>query len=162
MRQITVKASAVDRAIQRAKATCPSDWQAELLEIILIPNVYKRWKQVNDRFPDPTITRHPGQPYRRGETDPRQIDDWTIYAGYEFDYGRPGYCWNRARADHYGHSPGTAWDGVRRETYHSFVETLRMCYHAALRGEGVNWRLQSNLDAYRVKFVNDLKQLALL
>jgi hypothetical protein len=156
-RNITVKASQISKAIKQAKQLCPHDWEAELLEILLIPIVTRRWRYVNDRFPNVTIKRHVGFPYVRGNVDPRTVEDWLIYAGYEFDYGGSGYCWNRARSDHYGHSPGTAWDGVRRETYHSFVETLRMCYYCAIEGTEINYRLEVNLRDYRVCFINDLE-----
>lgn len=156
-RTITVKASAIEKAIAKAKHLCPKDWQAEQLEILLIANVYRRWQYVNDQIPGLEIKRHKGFPWTGGRDEAIACEDWAVYAGYELGYGLKDYCWNRARADYYGHSPSTAWDGVRRETYHSFAENLRTAYGSALEGQPIHWRIEQALWRYRIQFVNDLE-----
>lgn len=157
-RTLTVKASEVEKAIKRAKSFCPKDWQAELLEILLIPKVYRRWQYINDRYLRVEIKRHTGFPWVGDRDEALAVEDWLIYSGYEFGYGFDDYCWNRARSDYYGHSPSSAWDGIRRETYHSFAENLRMAYDAVSKGESPHWRVEHALRDYRIQFVNDLQE----
>ena len=152
-RKLTVRASEIEKAIQRAEHRAPNDWQAELLEILRIPKVMRRWQKVNlDIHPEPTITFHPGKPWQRG----KRPEDWTTIAGYTFNYGRVGITWNSVRDDYYGHSPSSAWDGVRRESFCSFAENLRNAYY--WRGNGYNHRVESGLLDYRIEFVNDLEE----
>lgn len=156
-RTLTVKASEIEKAIKRAKNFCPKDWQAELLEILLIPKVYRRWQYINDRYPKKVeIKRHQGKPWTGDRDEALATEDWLIYSGYEFGYGLDGYCWNRAREDYYGHSPSSAWDGIRRETYHTFAENLRLAYGAVQEGEVLNYRVEQALWDYRIRFINDL------
>lgn len=156
-RTITVKASAIKKAVAKARRLCPKDWQAEILEILLIPKVQRRWQYVNDHIPGLEIKRHKGFPWADGRDEALAVEDWTIYAGYEMGYGLEHLCWNRARSDYYGHSPSSAWDGIRRETYHSFANNLRIAYGEALEGKEPNWRVEQALRDYRIRFVNDLE-----
>ncbi len=156
-RTMTVKASQVKKAVEKAQRLCPRDWQAELLEILLLPNVNRRWRAINgDRFPNLELKRHAGFPWTGGRDEALACEDWLIYAGYTLGYGTEGYCWNRAREDYYGHSPCSAWDGVRRETYAGFADSLRLAYSAALEGNAPHWRVEQALWDYRIQFVNDL------
>jgi len=158
-RKITIKASQVAQAIKRARRLFGDDWQAECLEIALLPAINKRWRAVNRPFhADLTLTRHIGKTPLDIKREDYQKTNWLTVAGYELGYGgaTTSYCWNRARADYWGHSPGTAWDGVRRETCHSFIYTLLAIYRHALEGREPSWREWDNLLDYRINFVNDL------
>jgi hypothetical protein len=157
-RTMTVKASQIAKAVGKARQLCPKDWQAEQLEILLIPKLYKRWRDVNDHIPGLELKRHAGFPWTGGRDEALAVEDWTAYAGYEMGYGLESYCWNRARSDDYAHSPASAWDGVRRETYHSFADNLRMAYGAALEGGEPNHRVVQALDRYKIRFINDLQE----
>jgi len=158
-RTIRVKASDVGKAIRQAERFCPRDWQAELLEILRIPSVYRRWRYINsDRMPGLELSRHKGKgPFVGGREVALAVEDWLIFNGYELGYGCENYCWNRARSDFYGHSPSSAWDGVRRETYAGFADALRLAYSAATEGRSVYWRTEQTLWDYRILFINDLE-----
>ncbi len=136
----TITMFAIERAIEQAH-TISDDWQAELLEILLLPKVYRIWHKLNTRYPDATITRHPGVKVTGTREDNLARCDaktWRICAGYTFDYGVHGYTWNSVRDDYYGHSPSTTWDGIRRETACGFVEALRMAYYNLAQGKIVS------------------------
>ena len=152
-----MKASWLRRALARA-ARVSDEWQARYLEILLIPQVYRRWRQVNCPYfgEELSIARHPGRPYI-GYTREQNlaVEDWSKLTGYVLRY-TDGYGWNSVRGDYYSHSPATCWDGVRRETFHSFVESLLDCYVAVQEGrEPSGWALD-NLAQYKIRFVNDL------
>lgn len=129
MRKVSIAYSTVIGALDRAHAVS-DDWQAECLELLRIPALAKRWQELHPNMPGVRIDFHPGLPHK-GMTpeDNRAVEDWSVYAGYIFVYGIedcPGYGWNSVRSDYYGHSPGTCWDGVRRETIHSWIDCLRL------------------------------------
>jgi len=156
LRTIQVKVSAIQAAIARAQRE-HADWQAQPLEILLIPKVLRRWRQVNPRYTWPTITRHPGFPEPATRAARDQVEDWSSIRGYAFTYGpETSWRWNSVRDDYYGHSPGTCWDGVRRETNHSFLESLRDVWYHLERGETPHWRVYQNLDQYRIQVVDDV------
>jgi hypothetical protein len=129
---LTVRTDDIQRAIERARAIT-DDWQAECLEILLIPALAKRWQELNPNMPNVVIRRHVGEPYK-GMTpdDNRQVEDWSRFAGYVFSYGfhdAPNYGWNavgHGARKGYSHSAGSAWNGVGRETIHRWVEALRI------------------------------------
>jgi hypothetical protein len=108
---------AVDKAIKIYGETHYDLYSAQRMEILLIPKIYKRWKQLADiRFAG-------GRPHP-------EMQSSIVRAANHFG---PGYVvtiwggrWNSLRDDYYSHSPGTAWDGVRRETVSQFIEDLYM------------------------------------
>jgi len=157
MRTIKVRLSEIQAAVERAQRE-HSDWQAQLLEILLIPKVLRRWQEANrPRFTQPTIQRHPGFRWPGGREKARQVTDWSIYGGYVFTYGpSTSLRWNSVRQDYYSHSPSTCWDGVRRETNHSFLESLRDVWWHLERGESPHWRVLQNLDQYRIQVIDDV------
>lgn len=164
-RLIRVRASDVVRAITRAQAQT-DDWQAECLEIALLPAINRRWRAANrDRYPDIHLQRVPGQPYRQMTREDAericQERGWLAYSGYEL-YLLAGetYAWNRARADYYGHSPATAWNGMGRETYCQFIEDIRSLTYAMLHGtaDRVHPELLAHLRSFGVEVVDDLAE----
>jgi hypothetical protein len=156
MQTIKVRLSAVRRAVTQAHQA-HGDWQAEHLEILLLPQVYRRWQEVNrPHFSEPTITRHPGFRWTDGREAAAQVTDWSIYAGYTFTYGPTNWRWNSVTTDWYGHAPSVTWDGVRRETYHSFVEDLRAVLYAVEESRLPHWQTCQNLDRYHIQVVDDV------
>ena len=141
MKTIRVSRQTVARAIERANAAS-DDWQAELLELLLIPSLAKRWQELNPQFPQVAIVRHSGKPHKGYTRDDNlAVKDWTPFAGYLFQYDpEQHWNWNAVRTDWYSHSASTAWNGVRRDTICSWVEDIRMLalgyddrsYHATL------------------------------
>jgi hypothetical protein len=132
MRTIEVSLESIRLAMERAHDRS-DDWQAELCEIALIPVIAKRWQELNPNFQGLHLERVPGLPHiLKTPDDNRAIGDakrWAEYAGYVlvlFGEGENRYTWNAVRPDWYGHSPSTAWNGMRRETVSQFIETLRM------------------------------------
>lgn len=126
-RKIKVRASELLTAQKRAAATT-DDWQARLIEYLLIPKLNKRWLEANgDHYAMLILERHPGQPYRaKPREDNLAIGErkgWAEFAGYTLRYGEH-LCWNMVREDYYGHSASTCWNGIRRETYCGFVDAL--------------------------------------
>ena len=150
---LTIKLSSITKAIAHARELS-DDWQAELLEILLMPKVYRLWHKLNsEHFPDPNVTRHPGlKPTgTRDDNEARcKAQTWRQYAGYVFNYGLQSYTWNSVRDDYYGHSPSTAWDGIRRETTCGFVEALRMAHYNLAQGKTVSCYIVQCLDAYKI------------
>ena len=157
-RTITVKASQIKAAIACANKIS-DDWQAELIEVLLIPNVYNRWQKVNGhaRY---VVNRHDGQPHKGYKREDNltvgELNAWDTIAGYTMQYNGLGWGWNSVRTDYYGHGPSTTWDGIRRETYHSFLESLRSAVYAIDRGLEPNYYITDTLRDYKIKFVNDL------
>lgn len=129
MRTIKIKLSAIQEAIEAAHAVS-DDWQAECLEILRIPAIAKRWRELNPRFPAVEIRRHDGAPHKGFQPDDNRAigerNRWSEYAGYVFTYGLEGCGWNSVKDDYYGHSPSSAWNGCGRETICRFAEALRM------------------------------------
>jgi len=159
MRNIIVKASEIARAIEKSYEVDTRSWQAECIEILLIPKVYKRWQRINKaKFGgNIEISRVDGQAYTN-DIDGHKVDDWSAFGGYLYGYGLKGLCWNSVRETSYSHSASTAWDGIRRETYHSFAENLRHLY-LSLVDDKVQIRkdyVESQLYPYRITFFNDL------
>jgi len=127
MQTITLTQARAQRAFAAARAIS-DEWQAECLELLRIPAITRRWQLLNAaHFPSPTriqIKYHPGKP----SIGIRAATDWTVYAGYVFTYGNPDcpeYGWNRVRPDWFSHNPANAWEGVRRQTIHEFLEAIR-------------------------------------
>jgi hypothetical protein len=131
MRTVTVSLRALQRALKAAKSSS-DDWQAECCEIALIPAVAKRWAELNaDRFQNVHLDRYEGKPHIGMLPDGnRAVADWSEYAGYVLHYSADpsisNWGWNSVRQEYYGHSPSTAWDGMRRETISQFIHDLRM------------------------------------
>lgn len=138
MKTIKINLHELGKAIHRAnQTTC--DWQAEMIEILLIPKIYRRWQELNKQQFNycPEVTRWPGLPfipaYRGKETK-----CWSLVSGYIVTQ------WNDFRDDYYSHSASTAWDGIRRETVHMFLEKLRHIYYDHKEGrdpEQTAWEL---------------------
>ena len=100
------------RAAWNAAYPLGDHWQADLCEIMLLPGMWARMR-------------------RRADADGRGRT-FSFYALRRFTCGRglPGYIlsnWNgEPRPGHEcSHSPGTAWDGIRRNLYWSLAEGLR-------------------------------------
>jgi hypothetical protein len=131
MRTIAVSLKTIRAAIARAEKLS-SDWQAQCCEIALIPAIAKRWAELNtNHFQNVHLDRHEGEPHL--DYTPEQnhaVKDWSAFAGYVLRYSSDpsisNWGWNSVRSDCYGHSPCTAWDGMRRETVSQFLHDLRM------------------------------------
>jgi len=126
-RKIRVWASELVAAQERARKTT-DDWQARLIEYLLIPKLTKRWREANsDRFGTLLLERHPGKPHINYTPDDNraigQRKGWAEYAGYTLRYGE-SYGWNGVRDEYYSHSASTCYDGIRRETYCGFLDAL--------------------------------------
>jgi hypothetical protein len=126
----TITLESVLEAIERAKQRT-DDWQAQCLEILLLPKVARVWKRLNPRFKNLRVERVNGLPHVGYTSDDnRAVSDWTQFSGYLLIYfdlpDGQTYGWNAVRADGYGHSAGTCWNGVGRETICRFIESLRM------------------------------------
>ena len=101
---VRVHVSDVKKAIQRAERRSP-EWQAEMLEIALIPGV----KAGLNRIPQ----NHRGVKIKRVKG--------------KFGNGYVLEGWNSVRDDYFSYSPSTAWDGLRREYYGAQdIERMRM------------------------------------
>lgn len=147
MKLVTVEMETIKAAMERAR-TLHDDWQAECLEIILIPSIYKRWRELNDRFPY-ELTRHPGLPYlRRTREMNEQVTDWSVFAGYVL---RGWNVVSTGRDRGYSHSAGTAWDGVRRDTISQFAHDLRMLAYGHDHRE-----MQNNLERCGISLTGQL------
>jgi len=157
MKPIQVKYSEIKRAIGKGKALDPRDWQCELVEILLIPKVYRRWRAINKaRFPDPTVERHPGKSAsKHDQSEEGRYKNWLEIAGYSLRYGYAGVCWNSPTDDYYGHSGGTTWNGLRRETTCSFAESLRLCAFLTDEGKEIPEYVSGRLAEFQFEFVND-------
>src|SRR3990172_9332024 len=90
--KLTIKASQVIRAMDSV-AEKFDDWQAQYLEVLLLPKVYKRWKQANTGHFDPemlSIKRIQGLAHRGyAPKQNRAIGDareWHKFAGYVLTY----------------------------------------------------------------------------
>jgi hypothetical protein len=157
-RVIKVRSSDVAKAIARAKNFCPCDWQGEQIEILRITNVNKRWRGVNAALHrDLRIVRHKGLPYPKHATRDfaRDVTDWSIYSGYTLQFSATGFVWNTVREDYFAHSPAAVWNGIRRETFHSFAEHLRSAYYSLDKTGSVPYRIADYLRDYKIVFVND-------
>ena len=151
MRTIRLSIQTINRAIAKAQ-TQSDDWQAECCEILLIPAIAKRWRELNTRFPGVHLVRHDGMPHRGFQPSGNQAigerDGWAEFAGYCLRYSDTieGYGWNSVRSNYYAHSPSCAWNGVTRETICRFVESIRAI------ANGHNWHEDEEMLA-RVKIV---------
>ena len=158
LQTIHVRLSDVGNAIEMAKSTT-SEWQAELIEILLIPSINKRWMELNNGFYQ--IERHAGIPYigfnREDNMARGASNTWREISGYTLSHPTCDIRWNSVREEYYGHSAGTTWDGIRRETYHSFADALRNAfYHYSGRVEYRIERILAVLEEYKIDVVNDI------
>lgn len=151
---IDVMASEVHKAEEKAREVF-DDWQAQVIEILLIPAVYDRWLAVNRRvYAEPSVTRIDGLS-RKGKTreDNRNTSDWSVFAGYVFSE------WNGIayEGSGYSHGPSRCWDGLRRNSFHSFIDHLRAAVYALGQGLAPNTYVTDGLAAYKMRFVDDLE-----
>ena len=136
MRKLKVRFSDLDKAAHKAKAVS-DDWQALILEILLIPKLNKRWKQLNPRYPELSLQRVEGEKYPEGLAHRQKIENWALYAGYVLTFSEHS-AWNSVReGTDYGfsHSPGVCWDGIRRETVHRFAYDLHVVWSLLSQGK---------------------------
>jgi hypothetical protein len=154
MHKIKVRFSDLDKAAKKAKAVS-DDWQAIVLEILLIPNVNKRWKQLNKRYPAMELSKHAGEKYPQGLALRQEVPDWAVYAGYTLMFSE-GLAWNSVQeGTEYGfaHGPSRCWDGIRRETYHDFAYQLYVIWSLLSQGQNAGRSLELLPD--HVEFVDD-------
>ena len=145
---IVVRLSDVGRAVERAK-TLSTDWQAQLCEILLIPQVYARWHEINDYY---TLERVDGIPYsgtREQNIARGKAGKWNEVNGYIL-----GPAWNSVKPDWYSHGASTTWNGLQRETYSRFVQDIHISYSLAVLGK--NPGSSEYLQTYKVELENDL------
>jgi len=127
LRPVRIKLSELARAIAKGSAVADKweengpkpdngcayrQWQAELIEILLMRNLFDRMLRGMAVDGHGAATSYWEKPTRY------------------FDRRLPGYIlrhWNGPpREGHwYSHSPGCCWDGIRRELYPSLAEDLR-------------------------------------
>jgi len=165
--KLTVKASQVKRAMDGVKDTF-DDCQAQYLEVLLLPKVYRRWREANRDHHNPetlTVERVAGMPHKGyAPDDNRAVGDakgWSKFAGYLLYYHRnpdtgDTYGWNRVGTDGYSHSPSRCWDGISRETIHQFVYFIGASVAAWSRGESLNHEASDVIERYGIVLVNDL------
>jgi hypothetical protein len=156
MHKIKVRFSDLDKAANKAKAVS-DDWQAVILEILLIPNVNKRWKQFNPRYPELELSRHPGEKYPTGLAHRQKIEDWAVYAGYTLKMSEYA-IWNSVReGTEYGfsHGPSVCWDGVRRETAHDFAYNLYVVWSLLSQGKDAHRSIEDLFYDYGIIFEDD-------
>lgn len=94
---------------------------AARLELLLHPHVYRVWRKLNPNWHVARVT-HPkwGPGYEVYATGPVRQANGKPFRSY----------WNRARDDHrWAHSPSTAWEGVYRNTVHTFLDDLMQSVH---------------------------------
>jgi hypothetical protein len=109
LRELSVSLPDIKKAIERANADFPGDWQAEEVEIAMVPVVRKAIVEANG----------PNRPFHLRRASNKRFGKGYVIEG-----------WNSVRDDYYSHSPGTAKDGLRREFYGvRAVEDLRMWAH---------------------------------
>lgn len=121
LRQKQISLKRVLAAVERGRKVCREwqakderwhEWQAEYCELALLPEV---WQRIGQKMAEERCAHsfaHYGQLSRLSAS------------------GLPGYVlqsWNGPPREgwEYSHSPGCAWDGVRRNLYGSLVELLR-------------------------------------
>lgn len=160
MKTIKVKASVILAAMERGKAI-DSCWQAGDIEILLLPSVYKRWQELNARFPY-IVNRVDGlSAAHMTREDNMRITDWTPFAGYELRYANGLGGWNQRRANGYMHSASVTWDGIRRETIHNFIWLLGAMAYQISEGKGIFSRNADDLlQEARIVLVDDVTQEA--
>lgn len=154
MKKITVKASDVRKAIKKAEAIS-DEWQAQHLELLLQPKIYRHWQALNSDRPV-ALQFHPGAKPTGGREENLQRCEqrsWRQFAGYTLTFG---YTWNSVADEWYEHSPSCCWDGVRRETRSFFIEALRAAYYANERGLAPAAMTLDVLNQAGVSYVNDL------
>lgn len=127
MKTIKIKMKTLLRAIALAEERS-NDWQAQCLEIAMIPAIADRWRELNPGFGTGLVVEfHPGNKFTVGVGFPI---DCKALAGYTLCLmkleGSPPYMWNRVRSEWYSHSASTCWNGMGRETICRFIEQLRM------------------------------------
>ncbi|HID23972.1 MAG TPA: hypothetical protein EYP14_16445 [Planctomycetaceae bacterium] len=152
MRRIKVRASEILEAARTERERFPGEPNAGAMGVLLHPQVYRRWRAANKEYPGLKIERVRGIP-------PHQVKDgrWARCAGYilRFSEGRFG-TWNCVRGGGYGHSPRATWDGVRRETRHSFVDALYSAAVALAAGTRPTWATERILRRYRITLIDDI------
>jgi hypothetical protein len=141
---LEIAASKVLAACNRADEFFPNEWQACMLEILLIPEVGAHWRAMSGT--DLRLERHAGAPYR-GQRD---VADWSTVAGYVFREGER-LPWNCVRSEGYNHHPGTAWNGIRRETFSNWVYFLYQMTLQLAEGKPPNAYLTGRLAEYKVR-----------
>lgn len=160
MRNITIKASEVKKASDKAAKVETNCWQATICELLMLPKLAKRWQEFNPRHKGLRIEKHEGQLYPEGYARQNTVTDWATFAGYTLkaDY----WTWNSVPetgdlSRGFSHNPGTAYDGIRRETVYHFAYDLMAINSCIEQGRSVP---QSYIDElfydYKITFVNDL------
>ena len=92
----------IKKGIAQGEKLFPNEWQGELCEIVMIPEIYKAIQKLNSRFSMERVTTKYGEGY--------------ILKG-----------WNSVREDYYSTNPSTVANGLRREYYGIMdIEFLRM------------------------------------
>ena len=157
--KLTINASVILEAIAQGKAIS-SDWQAQFLEVLLIPAILQYWRSINNNRPL-TIKRHEGLPYHftTSENNHARCDRnaWREIAGHVFWYSEEGLSrWNSARDDYYGHASSTAWDGVRRDTNHQAIVSLIRVAEALQEGRDPHETYLQDLQRSQIILENDL------
>jgi len=156
MHKIKVRFSDIQKAADKARAVS-DDWQAIILEVLLIPNVNRRWKQLNPRYPQLELAKHPGEKYPQGLAHRQKIEDWSVYAGYTLKLSEYS-SWNSVReGTEYGfsHGPSVCWDGVRRETVHGFAYNLYIAWSLLSQGRDAGRVITDLLCDHSVIFEDD-------
>ena len=131
----TVTLAALRRAVKLGNERSP-DWQAQCLEVAMLPAVNARWRALNPRMTGLRIEFHPG---KRNPGEDREANGaigerkgWAEYVGYVLRYYEGSdYGWNSVTDDWYSHSAGCCWSGISRETYGATaIEALRQIGNA--------------------------------
>lgn len=157
MRKIKVSLSNLQKAVSRA-ASVSDGWQAVCLEILLLPNVNKRWREVSG-YPNMLLERHNGAFYTTGLATQQEIPDWSVYAGYTLQFNA-GLHWNvvgEGTERGYSHGPSRCWDGVRRETCGDIATFLSAAAASLSKCGTISNTCENILASYGIEVVDDRK-----
>lgn len=100
--KIKVSLDSIKKGIAQGEKLFPNEWQGELCEIVMQPEIYKAIQKLNSRFKMERVTTKYGNGY--------------VLQG-----------WNSIREDYYSTNPSTVANGLRREYYGIMdIEFLRM------------------------------------
>lgn len=137
----------VRQSMQRGRALFSNDdqaGQAERMEVLLQPHVYKVWQQMNAKGSHGYVM----YPQVRRVQNDKHGYGYVLEHVHRYPNGEQTVMpWNGVKDEYYSHHPGTAWNGVGRETRHLFIEDLLHLVrgHAAVHMESMDGAMRAGL-----------------
>lgn len=114
----------VRQAMQRGRSlfsNADQAGQAERMEVLLQPHIYKIWQQLNAKGSHGYVM----YPQVRRVQNDKHGYGYVLEHVHRYPNGEQTVMpWNGVKDEYYSHHPGTAWNGVGRETRHLFIEDL--------------------------------------